>query len=135
MSAHRITEESVIVGGYTALLMATALRAYMRRGGFDAVHPQARAELDASIAALAAAGNASQQLTTVSGTAETPTGAAGPESSMTVSEAAQRLGLSERHIRNLAESNLGGRKVRGGWRFDPTAVEFEAARRNRKEEA
>ncbi|WP_101255008.1 helix-turn-helix domain-containing protein [Streptomyces barkulensis] len=133
MSTHRITEESVIVGGYTALLMATALRVYMRRGGFDAVHPADRAELDASIAALAAAGNASQQLRTVGGNAETPTGAAGPESSMTVPETAQRLGLSERHIRNLAESHLGGRKVRGGWRFDPAAVESEAARRSRKE--
>ncbi|GAA2448505.1 hypothetical protein [Streptomyces macrosporus] len=131
MSAHRITEESVVIGGHTALLMAVALRSYMRNGGFDRVHPVERAELDAGISALEAAGNASRQLRAVRGNTEAPTEESMPESSMSAREAAARLGVTPRHVRGIAPS-LAGRKIRGVWRFDPMVVENELARRNRK---
>lgn len=121
--------DAAVVGGYPALLAAVVLRRYARRGGFDRLHPDDRAELLATIAAIERAGNAWWER--ARGSTEAPRAEIGPFSGeqMIAEEAAVVLGVTTRRVRQLAPV-LGGSKAAGGrWVFESAAVLAEVARR------
>lgn len=62
------------------------------------------------------------------GHADVPEPVSLPESTLSTAEAAQQLGIVPRQVRRLSDE-LGGRLVRGAWRYDTAAVHAEAQRR------
>lgn len=116
----------VLVDGYPAALLGVALRDLARRGYFDRVPADARAELLATIADLEKAGRAWSQR--AAGSSETARPEVVSPSVLSVDQAAALLGVSARRARQLAPS-LGGRKTAGRWVFDRDAVAAERQRR------
>ena len=74
-----------------------------------------------AFSALAQAVAAAQQASGHADAANTPEAHDGVEPTVTVPEAAERLGLSDRQIRRIAR-RLGGKKTAGRWLMDDDAV-------------
>jgi hypothetical protein len=117
-----------VLGGYVAILAGVGLRDLARRGYFDTVPPQARADLLAAIDDLERAGRAWQNRALHDGNPETARPETGPSSPLSAEQAAALLDLTPRRVRQLADQ-LGGRRIRGRWEFDRDNVTAEAARR------
>lgn len=139
LSQHRrdrvtYVEQGVIVGGYSALLASTGLRDLARKGYFDRVRADRRAELLACIDELERAGRAWQQNAAAEAERnnETRPRETITHSPLSARQAADLLRLTPRRVQQLAES-IGGAKHKGRWMFDRAAVLAEAQRRRERD--
>jgi hypothetical protein len=118
---------AALVSGYPAALLGVVARDYARRGGFDQVPANERAELLQVISALEQA--AAAWRASASGNPEPPAAEVVPASlRVGTGEAAELLGICERQARSLAPG-LGGRRIGGRWVLDRDAVLAERQRR------
>jgi excisionase family DNA binding protein len=133
MSTRLIGARTALVSGSTAWLLSRILRSPAVKRLL--AHPPAwieRGDLADTINAVDQAGKAFEvALSALERGNEAPLSAMVPQSEFTTRQAAERLGLSQRRVQELA-TLLGGRRVGRQWRLPEAAVreyEKQAGRR------
>lgn len=125
---HFISEASAVVGGYTALVIGSALRGLARQGAFDRLAPHQRAEVLRVVGSIEHAGGMWRSSRGAANGPVAPVLPPGAAPFLTCEEVADVLGLQPRQVRKLAASGL-GQRLGGRWVFDRAAVLAEAQRR------
>jgi hypothetical protein len=128
-----------VPGAHVAGRAAAVIDAILRRHGpayLSQLAPAVQREVEAAARAIHGAAQVWRASTSADGNAALPPGpvrASSDRDELGAAEAAHRLGVSPRRIRQLADAWAAdglARKCGGDWRIDATAVQLEVDRRS-----